>query len=92
MVVTLAPCGIGSGVWQERTATPSTCTVQAPQAATPQPYLVPVRFSPSRSAQSSGISPRQVEGAAFAVDGQGDGHGNLSQFTDILSMKCQPVN
>ena len=44
-----------SGVTHERTALPSTCTVQAPQAATPQPNLVPVRPSRSRSAHSSGI-------------------------------------
>jgi hypothetical protein len=30
--------------------------VQAPQAATPQPNLVPVRPSVSRSTQSSGVS------------------------------------
>ena len=35
---------------------PSTCTVQAPQAATPQPNLVPVSPSVSRSAQRSGVS------------------------------------
>ena len=52
-----APCRAppSSGVTQERTALPSTCTVQAPQAATPQPNLVPVRPSRSRSAHSSGI-------------------------------------
>ena len=41
---------------QERTGTPSTCTVQAPHCAMPQPYLVPVNFSLSRSTHNRGIS------------------------------------
>ena len=49
------PAPRASGVTHERTARPSTCTVQAPHAATPQPNLVPVRFSSSRSSHSSGI-------------------------------------
>src|SRR3989442_14849931 len=32
------------------------CTVHAPHWATPQPYFVPVKRSPARSAQSSGVS------------------------------------
>jgi len=55
MVVT-SPQTSPSATWQERTASPSIWTVQAPQAATPQPYLVPVRFSASRSTQSRGTS------------------------------------
>ena len=35
---------------------PSICTVQAPQSAWPQPYLVPVISSVSRSTQSRGVS------------------------------------
>src|SRR6516164_10399098 len=42
-------------VMQARAASPSTCTVQAPHSATPQPYLVPVSPSSSRRYQSSGI-------------------------------------
>src|SRR6266853_4313034 len=45
------------GVIQERVATPSTCTVQAPQSATPQPNFVPVMPSTSRNTQRSGVSP-----------------------------------
>src|SRR6202161_4758360 len=41
---------------QDRIATPSTWTVQAPHCAMPQPYLVPVRPTFSRIAQSSGVS------------------------------------
>src|SRR4029077_11897482 len=44
-----------TGPTQERVAMPSRCTVQAPQAAIPQPYLVPVIFSSSRRTQSSGV-------------------------------------
>ena len=54
-MTTRLPRTASSGVTQERTALPSTWTVQAPQAATPQPNLVPVRPSRSRSAHSSGI-------------------------------------
>src|SRR5206468_734386 len=44
------------GVTHERTALPSTCTVQAPHWAIPQPNLVPVRPISSRMTQSSGAS------------------------------------
>ena len=42
---------------QERTATPSTSTVQEPQCPSPQPNLVPVSPRSVRSTQSSGRSP-----------------------------------
>jgi hypothetical protein len=45
------------GVTQERMATPSRCTVQAPHSAMPQPNFVPVMPSTSRNTQSSGVSP-----------------------------------
>ncbi|MNW05316.1 hypothetical protein D3C71_2015490 [compost metagenome] len=51
-----APLTEPTGVTHERTALPSTCTVQAPHCATPQPNLVPGRFSSSRSTHSKGIS------------------------------------
>src|ERR1700722_12875542 len=44
------------GVTQLRIASPSTCTVQAPQSAIPHPNLVPVMLSASRRTQSSGMS------------------------------------
>src|SRR6266567_9280317 len=56
MVVTLVPTAPLTGKEQERIATPSTWTVQAPHCAMPQPYLVPVRPTFSRIAQSSGVS------------------------------------
>ena len=56
MVVTLLFPTAEMGVEQARTGWPSTCTVQAPQSAMPQPYLVPVRPNSSRSAHSSGVS------------------------------------
>ncbi len=56
MVVIRLPATSPTAVTQERVASPSTCTVQAPHSAMPQPYLVPVRPSTSRSTQSSGIS------------------------------------
>src|SRR3954471_10847863 len=45
------------GVTQDRVATPSMCTVQAPHSAAPQPNLVPVMPSTSRRTQSNGVSP-----------------------------------
>src|SRR6202011_815170 len=48
---------LSTGVMQERVATPSTCTVQAPHSAMPQPNLVPVMPSTSRNTHSSGVSP-----------------------------------
>ena len=43
MVVICLPAASLTGTAQERIATPSICTVQAPHCAMPQPYLVPVR-------------------------------------------------
>ena len=45
-----------TGREQERTATPSRWTVQAPHCAMPQPYFVPVRPTCSRITQRSGVS------------------------------------
>ena len=56
MVVIFLPSTALTGTEHERMATPSTCTVQAPHCATPQPYLVPVRPTFSRIAHSSGVS------------------------------------
>ncbi len=60
--VTFFPATATSGVTQERVATPSTCTVHAPQSAAPQPNFVPVIWRWSRSTQRSGVS-----GAASTV-------------------------
>src|SRR4051812_22516970 len=43
-------------VWHERTASPLTCTVQAPHSPAPQPNLVPVICNSSRMTHSSGVS------------------------------------
>src|SRR5205807_8127812 len=56
MVVTSLPATSDMLVWQERTALPSRCTVQAPHRPDPQPNLVPVNFRCSRTTQSSGVS------------------------------------
>ena len=45
-----------TGVMQDRVASPSMMTVQAPHNPAPQPNFVPTIPSSSRSAQSSGIS------------------------------------
>src|SRR5450830_1051314 len=43
------------GVMHERTARPSTCTVQAPHRPMPQPNLVPVNLTISRNTHSKGV-------------------------------------
>src|SRR3954453_23968557 len=57
MVVTCELPMLSIGVTQDRVATPSMCTVQAPHSAAPQPNLVPVMPSTSRRTQSNGVSP-----------------------------------
>src|ERR1700752_4274994 len=54
MVVICLPSAAATGMMHERTALPSTCTVQAPHCATPQPYFVPVRPTCSRIAPNRG--------------------------------------
>src|SRR5256884_4576718 len=56
IVVTRLLATAEMGSTQVRVATPSRCTVQAPHCAMPQPNLVPVRPSVSRSTQRSGVS------------------------------------
>src|ERR1700693_287799 len=55
MVVICLPTASLTTIPQERTATPSMWTVQAPHCAMPQPYLVPVRPTHSRIAHNSGV-------------------------------------
>src|SRR5262249_8137452 len=45
-----------TGSKQERTGSPSICTVHAPHRAMPQPNFVPVMPSTSRSTHKSGVS------------------------------------
>src|SRR3984957_3469485 len=56
MVVIFLPATADVGVMHERNGAPSTCTVQAPHCAMPQPNFVPVNPTRSRSTQSSGMS------------------------------------
>src|ERR1041385_9010646 len=55
MVVTSLPSQSPTMRPHERTAFPSTCTVQAPHCAMPQPNLVPVSLSSSRITQRRGV-------------------------------------
>src|ERR1700751_2461243 len=57
MVVIFLPTASLTMVWQDRTASPLTWTVQAPPRPAPHPNLVPVICNCSRMAQSSGVSP-----------------------------------
>src|SRR5882757_1618708 len=56
MVVIFLPAASLSEVWQDRTASPFRCTVQAPQRPAPQPNFVPVICNCSRMTHSSGVS------------------------------------
>src|ERR1700704_150411 len=56
MVVIFFPATAATGVTHERIGCPSSCTVQAPQSAIPQPNLVPVRPTTSRSTHKTGMS------------------------------------
>jgi len=62
MVVTLRPFTSAMVTWQLRTGAPSSSTVQEPHEPIPQPNLVPVSPSPSRSAQSRGVSGERSTG------------------------------
>src|SRR4026207_266099 len=55
------------GVTHDRVGVPFTCTVHAPHCATPQPNLVPVSPSSSRTTQSSGASPGCSECASLPL-------------------------
>src|ERR1700744_6339424 len=57
MVTIFLPTASLTMVWQDRTASPLTWTVQAPHRPAPHPNLVPVICNCSRMAQSSGGSP-----------------------------------
>src|SRR5437660_9130233 len=69
MVTTFLPLMSSIAVMHERTACPPTCTVQEPQSAWPQPYLVPRRPDSSRRYQSSGSegSPSQLCASPLTV-------------------------
>src|ERR1700751_5465949 len=56
MVVIFLPTASLTDVWQDRTASPLTWTVQAPHRPAPQPNLVPVICNCSRMTHSSGVS------------------------------------
>ncbi len=74
MVVTFLPATSDIVVWQERTALPSTWTVQAPHRPEPQPNLVPVSFRCSRTTQSSGVLASTSTLCRLAIDRKRDRH------------------
>src|SRR5882762_6987148 len=64
IVVTALPCAADTGIRQENMRSPSMCTMQAPHWPAPQPNLVPVSFSSSRSTHS-----RRVLSGALTLTG-----------------------
>src|SRR4029077_7474544 len=67
MVLSFLPATADTGVTHERTGLPLTGTVQAPHCAAPQPNLVPVRPSSSRTTQISGVSACCSEYASLSL-------------------------
>src|SRR5262245_49353523 len=67
MVVTFLSCTWETAIWQERTALPSTCTVQAPHRPEPHPNFVPVSFRCSRNTHNSGVSGSAVTLTALSL-------------------------
>lgn len=65
IVVIFFPAARETGATQDRTASPSMWTVQAPHCAIPQPYFVPVSFSESRITHSSGVEGGSATLTAF---------------------------
>src|SRR5262245_51287050 len=65
IVTTFLPAMEETGVVQDLTACPLTCTVHAPHTAMPQPYLVPVRPNSSRTTHISGVSGSDADVTAF---------------------------
>src|SRR5438552_2666012 len=97
MVVICLPTPALTGMTQERTALPSTCTVHAPHCATPHPYLVPVRPTSSRMAHSSGVLGLTLTSIdlplivkrAMALPPADDGNRNyLSSGTERQAASC----
>ena len=68
IVVTVARPTLAIGRTHERFATPSMCTVHAPQRLAPQPYWVPFRARVSRSTRSRGVSASTSTGRSFPFD------------------------
>src|SRR4029453_15217217 len=67
IVVIAAVPTLSMVVMQERVAVSSIRTVHAPHSALPQPNLVPVMPSTSRSTQSRGVSPSTSTGGSTAL-------------------------
>src|SRR5262249_19088517 len=79
-VVTCLLATVETGVWQERMARPSRCTVHAPHSPAPQPNLVPFRLRTSR------INPEQqhvrgdIDGRGLSVDSERESHVETPQL------------
>ena len=83
----LAPSAWTASIRQERTATPSTITVHAPQTPCSHPRWVPVSPSSSRRKSASVIRTSAVAAALLAVDDDLD----LAMFTMLLRARSAAV-
>src|ERR1700683_325582 len=83
MVVIFLPETWDRRVWQERTGTPSTCTVHAPQSPAPQPNLVPVSPTSSRITHNSGVSASALTYTALPL------RVNLVAMLMVLLGRCR---
>ena len=86
-MVTISPETSPTGSAQERTGWPSSSTVQAPQAAMPQPNFGPVLPARSRNAHNSGIAGIGVDLDWISVYGQA--HGDTLVLSSIaIRRRC----
>ena len=94
MVVIFFPATVETGVTQERAASPSMCTVQAPHRAMPQPNFVPVMLRVSRRHPEQRHLRADIHGLRLAVQDKSDGHKHLRSsigrriIAQICSRRC----
>src|SRR5262245_62562831 len=91
MVVTWLPCAVTIGITQVRSGSPSTCMVQAPQAPTPQPNLLPVRPRFSRTTQSNGTSsgPSNSTGLPLTKNFTDRSEEHTSELQSLRHLVCR---
>src|SRR5438128_9049990 len=91
MVVIFLPTASLTEVWQDRTASPLTWTVQAPHRPAPQPNFVPVICNCSRMTQSSGVSLAASRVGASSAQNDTDPiqrQRNLESLEENKILKC----
>lgn len=86
-VVTSRPCAARTGITQERAATPSISTVQAPHSPRPQPYFGPFSARSLRSTSNSGVAGATATRAAAPLTFRSIGSA-AGAVAAVCSMVC----